>query len=276
MAWGVENVTVRYGSRVALEGVTFDAVPGAVAAVVGGDGAGKTTLLRALVGTVRPASGTVRHPPRERIGAVPATSGVYADLTVQENLRFAGLAYGVRGSGFDRRATELLERTGLAEARNRLGGQLSGGMRQKLALAMALLHRPDLLVLDEATTGIDPVSRVDLWRMVAEAAAGSAAVILATTYLDEAERAGSVLVLDAGRPLVEGSVEEAISAIPGIVLQASGRPNIGHTWRRGAGWRAWVPDGTVPPGTETVAADLQDAVTVAALARASGREGAAA
>ena len=273
MSWGVEDLTVRYGGRVALAGVGFEARDGAVTAVVGGDGAGKTTLLRALAGAVRPSAGTVRRPPARRIGYLSAGPGVYRDLTVDENLTFSGTAYGLRGHELAARAGELLERTGLTRARDRLGGQLSGGMRQKLALAMALLHRPELLVLDEPTTGIDPVSRAELWRLLAAAAAGGAAVAIATVYLDEAERAGGVLVLDQGRTLLSGTPDELVASVPGAVLGAAGRPPaIGadgapEPWRRGQGWRLWSPDRTTLAGTSPVTPDLEDTVIVASLRR---------
>ena len=201
-SWGCRRLGVRYGATVALEEVTFEVAAGTVAAVVGGDGAGKTSLLRALAGTVRPAAGTVRRPDERRLGYVSAGPGVWADLTVDENLSFSGRAYGLSAGELDRRVGGLLERTGLAGARDRLAGRLSGGMRQKLALAMAVAHEPDLLILDEPTTGVDPVSRAELWRLLAASAAGGAAVVVATTYLDEAERAATVLVLDRGRSLL--------------------------------------------------------------------------
>jgi len=264
--FGVEDLVVAYHGRTAVAGVTLEVAPGEVAGIVGGDGAGKTTVLRALAGAVRPASGTVRRPPARRIGYVSAGPGVYRDLTVDENLAFAGAAYGLRGSALAERAGRLLDRTGLAGARDRLGGQLSGGMRQKLALAMAMLHEPRLLVLDEPTTGVDPVSRAELWRLVAHAAATGAAVVVATSYLDEAERTGSMLVLDQGRPLVAGTPEAVVAGIPGAVLDAPARPDRGTAWRRGARWRVWSPDGSTVPGASPVAPDLEDAVIVAALA----------
>jgi ABC-2 type transport system ATP-binding protein len=268
VSWGVEGLTVRYGDRVAVAGVGFEARDGAVTAIVGGDGAGKTTLLRALAGAVRPAAGTVRRPPAARIGYLSAGPGVYRDLTVDENLAFAGTAYGLRGRDLAARAGELLERTGLEPARGRLGGQLSGGMRQKLALAMALLHRPDLLVLDEPTTGLDPVSRAELWRLLTGAAAAGAAVVISTAYLDEAERASSVVVMDQGRTLLAGPPGELVAAMPGVVLDAAGRPQSAQEpWRRGPRWRIWSPDGTTLPGTQPVTADLEDAVIVASLQR---------
>ena len=185
--WGVSGLTVRYGRRTALDDVTLDVPAGAVTAVIGGDGAGKTTLLRALAGVARPTAGTVRSPARRRIGYVAGASGLYDDLSVAENVAFVADAYGVRGEELEARLAELLERTGLEGIGDRLAGRLSGGMRQKLAFALALLHQPELLILDEPTTGVDPVSRVELWRLIAGAAAGGAGVVVSTTYLDEAD-----------------------------------------------------------------------------------------
>ena len=264
-SWGCRRLGVRYGATVALEEVTFEVAAGTVAAVVGGDGAGKTSLLRALAGTVRPAAGTVRRPGERRLGYVSAGPGVWADLTVDENLSFSGGAYGLSAGELDRRVGGLLERTGLAEARDRLAGRLSGGMRQKLALAMAVAHEPDLLILDEPTTGVDPVSRAELWRLLAASAAGGAAVVVATTYLDEAERAATVLVLDRGRSLLAGTPDEVVTATPGLVVDAAARPDGIPSWRRGSRWRAWSPDGSTPPGTGPATLDLEDAVIVAQL-----------
>src|SRR5262249_20002354 len=150
--------------------------------------------------------------------------------------------------------------------RDRLAGQLSGGMRQKLSVIAALVHAPDLLVLDEPTTGVDPVSRADLWWLVARAAANGAAVVLATSYLDEAERAWQVLVLDAGTELASGTPSEIVAAMPGSVRVSGHRPagqEGRRSWRRAGQWRTWDPAG----GAGAVHADLQDAVTVAALRR---------
>ena len=263
--WGCRRLGVRYGATVALEEVTFEVAPGTVAAVVGGDGAGKTSLLRALAGTVRPAAGTVRRPAERRLGYVSAGPGVWADLTVDENLRFSGRAYGLDAAELDRRIGGLLERTGLAEARDRLAGRLSGGMRQKLALAMAVAHEPDLLILDEPTTGVDPVSRAELWRLLAASAAGGAAVVVATTYLDEAERAATVLVLDRGREPARRHPRRGRGRHPRPGRGGGGPPRRPPSWRRGARWRAWSPDGSTPPGTSPATLDLEDAVIVAQL-----------
>ena len=159
------------------EDVTFE-VAGTVAAVVEGDGAGKTSLLRALAGTVRPAAGAVWRPAGRRLGYVSAGPGIWTSLTVDENLRFAGRAYGLDAAELDRRIGELLERTGLAAARDRLARRLSGGMRQKLALAMAVATSPTC----SSSTSRPPGSaggQAELWRLLT-AAAGGAAVVVAT------------------------------------------------------------------------------------------------
>jgi ABC-2 type transport system ATP-binding protein len=276
--WGTEEACVRYGDKLALDHVTFRAVPGQVSAVVGGDGAGRTTLLRCLAGALAVSSGQVRRPAPPRIGYLSAGSGTYPDLSVDENLAFRATAYRLPADTARERSGELLERAGLASARGRLAGQLSGGMRQKLGVIAAMLPRPDLLVLDEPTTGVDPVSRADLWWLITRAAADGAAVVLATSYLDEAERAFDVLALDAGRELAAGTPEEIVAAMPGTLRVSDARPEGGarqRAWRRGGRWRVWDPPSPAgqaaggaggQPG-RALAPDLQDAVTVAILAR---------
>jgi ABC-2 type transport system ATP-binding protein len=275
--WGTDGACVRYGDRLALDQVTFHAVPGRVSAVVGGDGAGRTTLLRCLAGALAVSSGRVRLPPPQRIGYLPAGSGIYPDLSVDENLAFRATAYRLPPGVARERSGELLERAGLAAVHGRLAGQLSGGMRQKLGVIAAMLHRPDLLVLDEPTTGVDPVSRADLWWLIARAAAGGAAVVLATSYLDEAERAIDVLALDAGRVLASGTPEEIVAAMPGTLRVTDAPPDGAarrRAWRRGGRWRIWDPAGQParpgpggPGQAGALVPDLQDAVTVAILAR---------
>ena len=272
-AWGTRAVTVRYGRRLALDQVTFQALPGQVSAVVGGDGAGRTTLLRCLSGAIAPGDGTVARPPQIGVGYLSAGSGMYPDLTVAENLAFRAAAYQIPAAAAGPRIREYLDRAGLADARDRLAGQLSGGMRQKLGVIAAMLHHPALLVLDEPTTGVDPVSRADLWSLIARAAAEGAAVIFSTSYLDEAERAAHVLVLAEGRELAVGSPGQIVAAMPGRLWVTGTRPAGSarvRSWRRDGRWRVWQPEGerdTAGGSGDPVQPDLQDAVTVAILAR---------
>ena len=271
--WGASALRVTYDGIAALDDVSVAVTARQVTAVVGGDGAGKTSLLRCLAGALRPDEGEVHSPGKRGIGYLPASSGVYPDLTVAENLAFRAAVYGLGGAAAARRTAELTDRAGLADVRDRLAAQLSGGMRQKLGVIAALLHRPELLILDEPTTGVDPVSRSGLWWLIAAAAADGTAVVLATTYLDDAQRAASVLVLDAGRQLASGTPEQILSAMPGSVRGATSRPSgvAGQrAWRRGSGWRVWYPpdaDGQDGAGLGALEPDLQDAVTVAALER---------
>jgi len=271
--WGARRLGLRYGSVVALDDVTLLAEPGVVTAVVGGDGAGKTTLLRCLAGGLAPDIGTVTRPGAMATGYFPATSGMYPDLTVAENLAFRAAVYGQRGPAAAQRAADLLEAAGLAAVADRQAGQLSGGMRQKLGVIAAMLHQPALLILDEPSTGVDPVSRSGLWWLITRAAADGAAVVLATSYLDDAGRAGSVLALQAGRQLAAGTPEQIVAAMPGSVRAVAERPDgqaAQLAWHRGGGWRAWSPPGgpaELHPAGTPVDADLQDAVTVAALER---------
>ncbi len=267
--FGASSLRVSYDDALALDDVSVEVMAGQVTAVVGGDGAGKTTLLRCLAGALQPGSGQLCTPGARHIGYLAASSGTYPDLTVAENLAFRATAYGMAGPAADRRTADLIERAGLGPARNRLAGQLSGGMRQKLGVIAALLHRPELVILDEPSTGVDPVSRSGLWRLIAAAAADGAAVILSTTYIDDAQRAATVLVLDSGRQLAAGPPEQIVAAVPGAVVSTAERPAGAagdRAWRRGASWRVWSAPGAEVSG-EPVSPDLQDAVTIAALAR---------
>jgi ABC-2 type transport system ATP-binding protein len=266
--WGARGVSVRQGRAILLDDVSLAVRAGQVAAVVGGDGAGKSTLLRCLAGALAVTGGAVATPGPAGTGYLPGSSGLYPDLTVAENLAFRAQAYGLPGPAARRRAAGLTERAGLSAARDRLAGHLSGGMRQKLGVICALLHEPDLLVLDEPTTGVDPVSRAGLWQLIAGAAAAGTAVVLSTTYLAEAQRAAAVLVLDAGRALAAGTPGDIVAALPGAIVAWPGPPPAGarlRSWRRDGRWRTWIPRGEAASG-QPVEPDLQDAVTVASLA----------
>lgn len=264
MSWGLTGVSVDVDGEVALIDIDLVCASGEVVAVVGGDGAGKTTLSRTLVGLLESRGGTVDRPPSGRIGYLPATSGVWPDLTVMENLAFVADIYRIPKPEREGRIDRLIERCNLGDARRRLGEQLSGGMRRKLGVAMALLPDPALLVLDEPSTGVDPVSRVELWSLMTAAAADGAAVVFTTTYLEEAERARSIVALESGRMLATGSVADIAASVPGAIVDV--RSDDGRAWRRGRQWRSWRPDGTVPAGSTRITGDLTDLLVAATLA----------
>lgn len=267
--WGVEDLTVRYGQRTALDHVSLAVPSSTLTAVVGGDGSGKSTLLRALAGAVRPAGGCVRRPAAHQVGYVAGARAVYTDLTVDENVAFVAEAYGIGRAEREARALLLLRRAGLIDARERLAGRLSGGMRQKLAFVLAALHEPQLLILDEPTTGVDPVSRAELWRLIAAAAAGGAAIVVATTYLDEAERAAAVLVLQRGRALLAGAPAEITARLAGVLFDlppdAVPAGALPRSWRNGALRRVWAPAGRPSAAAAPATPTLADAVIVASL-----------
>ena len=276
MTYSVRSATVRFGPAVALDDVTVEVPSGSVVAVVGGDGAGKSTLLRALAGEISLDRGTVEAPPKQLLGYLPASPGSWAALTVTQNIDFVAGIYGLAGDELAARRAELLDRAALTPAAGRLAAQLSGGMRRKLGFVMAIVHRPALLILDEPTTGIDPVSRIDLWRLVSEAAASGAAVLMSTTYLDEAERAAHLVVLDSGRVLVQGSYEQVRAGFAGVVTRSDQPVRAGWAWRRGRVLHEYWPGGdpsdpsapsSPPAGTTAVEPDLEDIVIALSLAR---------
>jgi ABC-2 type transport system ATP-binding protein len=266
MTYYLRGASVRFGDTLALDDVTVDIEPGSVVAAVGGDGAGKTTLLRALVGEVPLDSGTAGVPPQQDIGYLPASSGSWSALTVAQNMDFVGGIYGLSGAALTSRRTELLGRAGLEEYGTWLASKLSGGMRRKLAFSMTMLHRPRLLVLDEPSTGVDPVSRIDLWRLVSEAAADGAAVVMSTTYLDEAERAAQLVALDAGRELARGTVTDVLASFRGAITRTPSPRRREMAWRRGRQYHEYWPVGAdVPREDERVAPDLEDVVIALAI-----------
>lgn len=265
MSFGVDRLSVDiYGTRV-LGDVDLDVPRGSIVSVVGGDGAGKSTLLRCLIGRIAPAAGTVRRPARHRLGYMPATSGTWRQLTVAENVDFVAQAFRLSATDRARRSADLLDRATLADASDRLAGDLSGGMRHKLGFVMAMVHAPDLLVLDEPSTGVDPVSRVELWRLITEAAAAGTAVVMSTTYLDEAERASSITVLHGGHVIASGSIDELLSTYPGSITAPERATDRRRAWRRGSTVREWCPDDASIEGRHALtAADLSFEDTIVA------------
>jgi ABC-2 type transport system ATP-binding protein len=258
VSWVVRNVDVRFSQTLALDQVTLEMEPGRIHGVIGGDGAGKSTLLKVLAGLDIGQRGVIRLPAPERIGFVPSHGGIFGDLTVSENIEFVADVYGLRG--WRHRAERLLDRAAIGQFGDRIAGRMSGGQRRKLAGCMALLPEPDLLVLDEVTTGVDPVSRMEIWRLVADAAASGAAVVAATTYLDEAERMEQILLLHEGRCLASGTAADIVASIPGVVHELETPTSRNDAWRVGRRWRQW--SSTPIEGQQVRHPTLEDAAIV--------------
>jgi ABC-2 type transport system ATP-binding protein len=206
-----EGLTKSFPGVRAVDALSFDVGAGEIFGLVGPDGAGKTTALRMLAGIMPPDAGgatvagfDVVHDPegaKHALSYMPQRFGLYEDLTVDENIRFYADLFGVRKTEREGRSMELLQAAGMSEFRKRLAGKLSGGMKQKLGLVCALIHRPKVILLDEPTTGVDPVSRRDFWRILYDLAAEGVAILTSTAYLDEAERCHRVALLNQGKLL---------------------------------------------------------------------------
>ncbi len=223
------DLLVRYRSTEAVHGLSFDVTAGEVVGLIGPDGAGKTSTLRVLAGLMRASGGEAaafgldcwhhRRALHHRLGYLAQRFALYTDLTVDENVQFFALMYGVRG--WRRRRDELLDLVGLAPFRDRIADQLSGGMRQKLALACTLIHSPEVMLLDEPTTGVDPVTRRELWRLLADLVGGGLTLVVATPYLDEAERCTRVVLMHDGLVLADARPAEVPGLMPGTVVEVT-------------------------------------------------------
>ena len=210
----VEALSVQYERERALSDVSFDLDRGTVLGVVGADGAGKTSLLRSVVGLLKPSAGRVHLNPGTRLGYVPQQFSLYGEMSLEENMSFFGTLNGLSRGTLKKRIDELLEFTGLAPFRNHLAEDLSGGMKQKLSLAVSLLHWPEFVVFDELTNGVDPVSRRELWELIGKVRQDGVAVLVSTQYLDEEERCDRVLLLHEGEKIRYGSPKELRCTFP--------------------------------------------------------------
>lgn len=264
----VAGVTKRFGNVVALAGVDLEVAPGTVLGLLGPNGAGKTTMVRILTTIIPPDAGVARvlgfdvaRRPAD-VRAVIGLAGQYAavddNLTGRENLRLIGRLTHLGGKLAASRADELLERFGLAGAADRQVRTYSGGMRRRLDLAAALVHRPPVLFLDEPSTGLDPRSRADLWAVIGELVADGTTLLLTTQYLEEADRlADRIAVVDAGRVVAEGTAGQLKARLGPTVVEvglpdeaqaaraaeAVGRFATGRTERDGSSVRFEVDDG---------------------------------
>lgn len=238
-----------FDGLVAVEDVSLTVAPGEIYGLLGPDGAGKTTTLRLLCGALQPtrirsglAYGQVSiriggydvlrqtEQARSQIGYLPQRFSLYEEMTVLENLRFFAEVRGLQATDWRPRCMQILEFVDLADFTDRRAGNLSGGMKQKLGLAAALVHQPRALLLDEPTTGVDPVTRQDFWQLIIQLVANdqgsgvSPAVLISTPYMDEAARCTRVGFLHQGRLVLEGSPAELRSTLDGQILELTGHP----------------------------------------------------
>jgi len=218
----------RFDAIAAVDELSFTVGRGEIFGLVGPDGAGKTTTMRMLAGVMRPDGGSividgvdvVADPDegKQHISYMPQRFGLYEDMTVDENIRFYADLFEISAATREERARRLLAASGMMEFRSRLAGQLSGGMKQKLGLTCALVHTPRILLLDEPTTGVDPVSRRDFWRILYGLREEGVTIVISTAYLDEAERCNRLALLHGGRVLYCDTPAALKELMPGAVV----------------------------------------------------------
>jgi ABC-2 type transport system ATP-binding protein len=231
----VEHLSRAYGHVKALQDLSLRVNAGEIYGLVGPDGAGKTTAMRLIIGSIKPDAGRVTidghdmlrdaEVARAGIGYLSQRFSLYEDLTVLENIRFFAEVRGLPASEWKERSKRILAFVGLAQFESRRAGRLSGGMKQKLGLATALVHRPKVILLDEPTTGVDPITRQDFWQLIIQLVANEGvAVLISTPYMDEASRCTRVGFLHAGQLLTEGTPGELRAALQGRVIEVIGAP----------------------------------------------------
>ncbi len=223
----IQSVTKKFGEITAVNDLSLEVQKGEMYALVGPDGAGKTTTIRMLCGITPPTSGELSvlgfdvkkqiDEVRKRIGYLSQRFSLYGDLTVDENIEFFAEIHGVRN--YQDRRNELLDFTRLTPFRTRLAEKLSGGMKQKLALACTLVHTPDLIFLDEPTTGVDPVSRRDFWKVLSSLLRSGITILMTTPYLDEAERCSRVALMNEGKILMADTPQNLKTVMKGEIVE---------------------------------------------------------
>jgi len=225
----LESLSKQFGQLIAVDGLTFEVAEGEIFGLVGPDGGGKTTTMRLLTGIMDPSGGDAwvmgHHVVREaealkrEISYMSQRFGLYPDLSVEENIDFYADLFEVPRRGREEKIGRLLAFSNLTPFRKRLAGNLSGGMKQKLGLACALIHTPRVLFLDEPTNGVDPVSRRDFWRILYQLLREKVTIFVSTAYLDEAERCNRIALVHKGKLLACGSPAEIKGLLRGVVLE---------------------------------------------------------
>jgi ABC-2 type transport system ATP-binding protein len=228
------DIKKQFGHTCAVQHLNLEISTGEIYALMGPDGAGKTTVMRLLSGILYPDEGSIElagislaeHPDAARatIGYLAQSFSLYEDLSVLENIRFFAEVRGISGAEWRDRADEVLRFVDMEEFSGRIAGALSGGMKQKLALAVALVHKPRILLLDEPTGGVDPITRQAFWRLITRLLSEGVAVVLTTPYMDEAARCHRVGFLLGGRLIVEGSPGDLATVLEGRTLMLRGSP----------------------------------------------------
>jgi drug efflux transport system ATP-binding protein len=225
------ELSKRFAAVAAVDGLSFTVNRGEIFGLVGPDGAGKTTTMRMLAGVLQPDGGSIvidgidvvsdPEEGKQHISYMPQRFGLYEDLTVDENIRFYADLFEVAAIVREERANRLLAASGMSQFRERLAGQLSGGMKQKLGLTCALVHTPQILLLDEPTTGVDPLSRRDFWRILYGLRDEGVTILISTAYLDEAERCNRLALLHGGRVLYCDTPAALKERMPGALVVVS-------------------------------------------------------
>ncbi len=234
IAISTDKLTKRFGKFTAVDAISFEIPYGSIFGFLGANGAGKSTTIRMLCGILAPSSGNgkvggfdVQTQPEQIktvIGYVSQRFSLYSDLTVIENLSFYGQIYGLEGSALSTRMQEVLKLSGLYEFRQRLAGELSGGWKQKLAIANAILHKPKIIFLDEPTAGLDPLSRRAIWELLYQLAEGGTSLFVTTHYMEEAERCNTIAFISAGKILKIGQPTELKQELSRQILEVTCHP----------------------------------------------------
>lgn len=228
------NLSRHFGKLIAVDKVNFAINYGEIFGFLGANGSGKTTTIRMLCGILTPTSGDAivagydvsKHAEeiKQSIGYVSQKFSLYADLTVEENLEFYGRIYGIKNGDFKSRIEEVMKLINLTNIRDQLAGELSGGWKQKLAIANAILHKPKIIFLDEPTAGLDPMARRSVWEILYQLAHGGVALFVTTHYMEEAERCSQIAFISRGKLLKIGRPEELKAEVSEGLLEVECRP----------------------------------------------------